>query len=286
MYGIGGSVGSIFASFITEYINPKWCYVITACLGICISINGVCMPMSIEKSKQAVSKMGFCERGKKNFKEIWQGVKMKEFRKSLLFVLLMGALVPNISSYLYYYEKDVGITQFQIGMLSLGSSVAITGGSIFYSIFLSGRELRTLFIIGMFIAGIGAATLVFFTTGHNLGMSNFAFLMLTQPFAEALYNAFLHMTGSILFAKLIPPNIEASMFALTAGLQNLCNLFLANWNTVAWNAWFQISKANLEDLWKLMIVRMTMSMVPLFFIWLVPTRKQIHAVQLVITYME
>jgi len=64
-------------------------------------------------------------------------------------------------------------------MLSLGSSVAIAGGSAIYSMFLSGRELRTLFVIGMFIAGFGAATLVLFTTGHTMGMSNFAYLMLT-----------------------------------------------------------------------------------------------------------
>lgn len=163
-------------------------------------------------------------------------------------------------------------------MLSLGSSLAIAGGSAIYSIFLSGKEIRTLFVIGMFIAGFGAATLVFFTTGHNLGLPNFWYLMITQPFAEALYNAFLFMTSNILFAKLIPPNIEASMFALSAGLQNLFNLFLANWNTIAWNAWFKIDDDNLDELWKLMIVRMVMSMVPLFFLCLVPTRKQIHTI--------
>ena len=78
MYGLGASVGSIFASFITEYINPKWCYVITAVLGVMISIIGICMPMSIEKAKQAVTAMSFCDRFKKNSREIWQGVKMKE----------------------------------------------------------------------------------------------------------------------------------------------------------------------------------------------------------------
>jgi len=111
MYGIGASVGSIFSSFITEYINPKWCYVITACLGLFISLNGICMPMSIEKAKLAISNMSFCARCKLNFREIWQGVKMRELQKSLA-LLLMGALVPNTASYLYYYEIEVGISQF------------------------------------------------------------------------------------------------------------------------------------------------------------------------------
>ena len=84
-------------------------------------------------------------------------------------------------------------------MLSLGSSLAIAGGSAIYSIFLSGKEIRTLFIIGMFIAGFGAATLVFFTTGHTAGLPNFWYLMITQPFAEALYNA--SMFGGMSFAN-------------------------------------------------------------------------------------
>jgi len=71
MYGVGASIGSIFASFITEYINPKWCYTITALLGLAITVNGICMPMSIEAAKEKVNKMSFCDRFKKNFREIW-----------------------------------------------------------------------------------------------------------------------------------------------------------------------------------------------------------------------
>lgn len=35
-----------------------------------------------------------------------------------------------------------------------------------------------------------------------------------------------------------------------------------------------------------MVVRMVMSMAPLLFLCLVPTRKTIHSIQIVITYME
>jgi len=80
-------------------------------------------------------------------------------------------------------------------MLYLGSAIAISLGSMIYSVFLAGKEPRCLFLIGMFIAAFGAGTLVFFTLEQPLGMGNFTYLIITQPMSEALYNAFLFMTS-------------------------------------------------------------------------------------------
>ena len=81
------------------------------------------------------------------------------------------------------------------------------------------------------------------------------------------------MTSGILFAKLIPPNIEASCYALQAGLINLSNFNLSSYVTILWNKWFDISDNNLDDLWKLMVVGLVSSLLPVFFLWLVPTRE-------------
>ena len=63
------------------------------------------------------------------------------------------------------------------------------------------------------------------------------------------------------------------MFALIAGLSNLSNLFLANWVTAAWNLWFKIDEDNLEDLWKLLVVRMVFSFAPILLLWLLPSME-------------
>jgi hypothetical protein len=80
------------------------------------------------------------------------------------------------------------------------------------------------------------------------------------------------MTTGILFAKIIPPNIEVSLYALQCGLTKLSNNNLASYVTILWNKWFNITGENLDDLWKLMVVGMVFSLVPLAFLWMVPSR--------------
>lgn len=52
------------------------------------------------------------------------------------------------------------------------------------------------------------------------------FVCLTSTVSDTLYNAFTTLPAMVLFAKLIPENVESSMFALLTGLLNLSNLFL------------------------------------------------------------
>jgi len=138
--------------------------------------------------------------------------------------------------------------------------------------FLTKLEFRMIFAIGCIIVGIGAGLNLMFVTNHTLGLSPFAFMCIANSVSESFYNAFIQMTGNILVAKLIPPNIETTMYALQAGLHNLSNLFLANWNTVAWNTWFKITEENIDNLWKLMVVKIVFSIFPIFLLCLIPTR--------------
>ena len=42
----------------------------------------------------------------------------------------------------------------------------------------------------------------------------------------------------------------------------------------------------MEDLWKLYVIQCGMCLLPLFFLWLLPTRSQVEEVQKVIEFME
>ena len=53
----------------------------------------------------------------------------------------------------------------------------------------------------------------------------------------------------VLFAKLIPANIESSMFAMLTGLINFSNLFASKMLGNYINTYFGVTEENLEDLW-------------------------------------
>ena len=59
------------------------------------------------------------------------------------------------------------------------------------------------------------------------------------------------MPSMVVFAKLIPPNIESTMFALLMGLLNFSNLVFSKYLGNFINTFFNVTEENLEDLWML-----------------------------------
>ena len=86
----------------------------------------------------------------------------------------------------------------------------------------------------------------------------------------------------VLFAKLIPANVESSMFAMLTGLLNFSNLFASKELGIAVNQaigiYYTDTGNNLTEVWKLYLIQAVCCCVPLFFVWLLPTKKEVRSV--------
>mmetsp|Transcript_13829 Transcript_13829/g.9785 ORF Transcript_13829/g.9785 Transcript_13829/m.9785 type:complete len:84 (+) Transcript_13829:219-470(+) len=81
------------------------------------------------------------------------------------------------------------------------------------------------------------------------------------------------LPAMVLFAKLIPENVETSMFALLTGLLNFSNFFAAKQlGSLINKLFFHVTDQNLEDLYKLIIVQTFAVLIPLTFVCLIPSR--------------
>mmetsp|Transcript_11560 Transcript_11560/g.15631 ORF Transcript_11560/g.15631 Transcript_11560/m.15631 type:complete len:133 (+) Transcript_11560:1358-1756(+) len=90
----------------------------------------------------------------------------------------------------------------------------------------------------------------------------------------------------VLFAKMIPSNIESSMFAMLTGLMNLSNGFTSKMLGNFINMFVGVHENNLEDLWILYSVQAACSLLPLAFIWLVPSKDKVENIQKAIEFIE
>jgi len=82
----------------------------------------------------------------------------------------------------------------------------------------------------------------------------------------------------VLFAKLIPPTIESSMFALLTGLLNFFNLFASKQLGNFINLFVGVTSENLEQLWILYAIALPCTVLPIFFICLLPKQAEIQSV--------
>jgi hypothetical protein len=84
----------------------------------------------------------------------------------------------------------------------------------------------------------------------------------------------------VLFAKLVPERIESSLYAFSTGLMNLAALFIApNLGNLINVIFFHVNLTNLTYVWALYATQAVMAVIPVLFVWLLPTRVEVTKVQ-------
>ena len=226
MYGIGGVGGALLVGYTTENDCNGYAFMALATLAFLITIVGCTMSMSLESSSEAIIRMSLCDRIKSNFRDIKAGFKIKEFHRAVLFFVILGTLVPSFSDYFYYYLTDyAGITKFQYAMTTLASYVCLFGAAVLFNALLRDKNIHFMMVLACLTNVYGAVTSLLLIIGWTFGMSNFIFMLGSTAVSEILYSVFVTLPSQIIFAKMIPQNIEASLFAITTGLTNFANLF-------------------------------------------------------------
>ena len=104
-------------------------------------------------------------------------------------------------------------------------------------------------------------------------MSPAIFYSVVMLFGDSFLMCFMIMPVMGAVAKMIPSSVESAMFALFMGVGNLSRLFLAkiigNWI----NLYFNVTRDNMENLWKLFVCQAAIGAIPLALLWLLPKAK-------------
>ena len=230
--------------------------------------------------------MSLIDRIKSNFRDIKTGFKIKAFHRALLFFVILGTLVPSFTDYFYYYLTDyAGISKFEYAMTNLVSYIGILCAAVVYNTLLRDKNIHFMMVLACLTNVYGAVTSLMLILGWTFGISNFIFVLGSTAVSEVLYGVFIGLPSHVVFAKMIPPNIEASLFSITTGLTNFANLFASKQLGNLINNLIGATDENLQDtLWELYAIQTVMCLLPILFIWLLPNKQQIEKVQKVIEF--
>lgn len=168
-----------------------------------------------------------------------------------------------------------GFSLLTYSMLSVLGFVCLFFSTLIYNKFLKTVPIRKMMITACFLNLLGAITTILFVKQITFGLSPIIFVVLTSTVMDTLVLAFTVLPATVLFAKLIPQNVESSMFALLTGVLNFCSLFAAKELGVLINRSIGVTTSNLSQLWKLYVVQASCCLLPIIFVALLPTREQV-----------
>jgi len=197
----------------------------------------------------------------------------------IIYLFLYGLCVPSFSSFGYFFMLDVvELSKFTYSMLTVLGFFCLLIGSALYTKYFKEKEFRNLIIMEMVIGVIFAPFSYMFILRLNVqyGIPDLALIIFTDVVQDIVSQCFVFLPMAVMFAKITPKRIEATSFALLAGVSNF-RATIRGWTGSYINEWFVgVTRDDLDKYWVLVTIGFICSFIPLLFLRLIPTRKQIE----------
>lgn len=103
MVGLGGVIGSLVGGYFTEWGWDRWCFFGKGTVGLLISVAGSTIPLALEQDPTEIINCSLWTRTKANARDVWNGSKLPELYRSILYFIIMGSTIPYFGTFLYYY---------------------------------------------------------------------------------------------------------------------------------------------------------------------------------------
>jgi hypothetical protein len=190
--------------------------------------------------------------------------------------------VPSFGYFAYYFSINiVAFSKFTVSMLTLIGFITLLTGTMAYERFLKNYEVRRLLQWNLLIGTLGSFIQLIFAMRLNLqlGISDLVFVIVSSVITDTLSTAFSQLPVLVLFAKITPKNIEATVFALFTGVLNLSAIVISpNMGILINDLFVGVRLDSLSDYYKLVFIQLFLSLVPLALMHLIPLKQEIEQI--------
>merc|ERR1712086_76713 len=149
-------------------------------------------------------------------------------------------------------------------------------GTAYYNMYLKEQEVRTLIRYATYLSIFGALVNLAWANRLNLeyGISDGAFVLLTDIGLGTLSLAYTQLPIMVLFAKITPSHIEATCFAFLTGTLNFCNGVVSTYvGSLVNDTFVGVTASDLSNFPKLACISLVTSFFPLALLRLIPLRS-------------
>ena len=116
-----------------------------------------------------------------------------------------------------------------------------------------------------------------FVTRVNVdyGIPDMALIVFTDVVNDIISQCLVMLPMMIVFAKITPRRIEATAFAFLTGTYNLSSSLHGVVGSIVNSTFVGVSQDDLSKYWVLVSISIVMSVIPVMFLRLLPTRQQL-----------
>lgn len=214
--------------------------------------------------------------------EMFEAFREPAYRNVILYLIVGGLLVPSFSSFGYYFMMDiVNLSKFTYSMLTVLGYVCLMFGTNIFNNYFKDSEYRYLIMMDALVSLLLApfTFALIFRINLEYGIPDVLLIIFTDTVQEIISQCLIFLPMTVIFTKITPKHIEATSFALLAGISNFRGTMRSYIGTYINDKYVGVSQDNLSDYYILALISGACSFLPLFFLWLIPKREYIDKLQ-------
>jgi len=263
----GGLITAYFSGSLLELFAPKTIFAMTAVFPLVFCTMAWLIaeqPLPQGKQEQALTNI------QKQIQQLWQAIRQKRILLPTLFIFIWQSTPTSDSAIFFFITNELGFEPEFLGRVRLVSSFASLAGVWIFQRFLKTVPFRQVLGWSTVISAVLGMSVLLLVTHANraLGIDDYWFSLGDNLILSAIGEIAL-MPILVLAARLCPPGIEATFFALIMSIFNLAG-FLSQELGGLLTALFGVTENNFDRLWLLVICTNLSTLLPLPLINLLP----------------
>ncbi|MDY6784983.1 MAG: folate/biopterin family MFS transporter [Cyanobacteriota bacterium] len=263
---LGGLITAYLSGWLLQQLSSQTVFLITASFPLLVAGVAALIAEEPLKGEETAAPAA---RVKDQIRQLWGGLRQKAIWLPTAFVFIWQA-TPNSGSALFYFTtNELGFQPEFLGRVRLVTSVAALIGVGVYQRFLRSVPFRK--ILGwttVFSSALGMTTLILVTHANRAMGIDDRWFSLGDSLILTVMGQIAFMPVLVLSARLCPPGVEATFFALLMSILNLAGL-VSHEGGALLTHWLGITETQFDRLWLLVVIANLSSLLPLPFLhWL------------------
>ena len=199
---------------------------------------------------------------RKTGKTLVNAIRQPGIYKPALFLFLICVTPGYGGALTFFYERELGFTPAEFGILDVMGHIVSIIGIMIYKRYLRQVSFPKIFGTALVLSFLLENTmlLLVFHVNRQMGIPDYVFAFIERV-TITLVGQFITMPMVVLGARLCPPGVEGSLYALLMSITNIGGVVSEEWGSLLTNM-FGVTGTNFSNLWKLMLLCHAFDLIP------------------------
>ncbi|MEB3252789.1 MAG: folate/biopterin family MFS transporter [Cyanobacteriota bacterium] len=262
------AVGGLFTAYLggalLEQITTRSLFLITASFPLIVSLTAWLI------TEEPIGDRSTWGLVKHQVSQLWGAIRQRAIWMPALFLFLWQATPSADAAFFFFTTNDLGFGPEFLGRVRLVSNLAALIGIWIFQRFLRDVGFRSIFAWSTVLSSLlGLTSLILIThANRSLGIDD-RWFSLGDSLILTVMGQIAFMPVLVLSARLCPPGIEATLFALLMSIVNLAGLVSHELGALVTH-WLGVTETDFGHLWQLVLLTNLTTLLPLPLVFLLP----------------